>query len=182
MAKKVAAPTEVRAETNSRYEIGVSRKKTGAKSYNVFRANSKKGYYRKIGTTKKTTYTDKDVISGNTYYYKITSVNSNRDSEFSEAASAVAPKNVKAVKEKSGTVKITWSEAMSADGYTVFMSESKDGKYKSIGSVSAKQNPSLTKNGLKTGKTYYFKVRSYYLDEKGEKVSGGTSDVVSVEM
>ncbi len=186
LAKKVSAPTEVKAVANSRWEIGISWKKTGAKSYNVFRSNSKNGYYRKIGTTKKTSYTDKDVTSGNTYYYKITSVNSNRDSGFSKVASAKAsapaPENLEAVKEKAGTAKLTWYETTSADGYTIFMSTSKDGKYKSVGDIAAKDSPSFTKKGLEKGKTYYFKVRSYYLDEKGEKVTGGTSDVVKVEM
>lgn len=186
LAKNVSAPASVKAETKSRWEIGVSWKKTGAKSYNVFRANSKNGYYRKIGTVKTNSYTDKSVESGNTYYYKITSVNSNKDSEFSKVASAKAsaavPKNLEAVKEKVGTAKITWSETTSADGYTIFMSASKDGKYKSVGDIAANDNPSFTKKGLEKGKTYYFKVRSYYLDENGEKVTGGTSDAVSVKV
>ncbi len=186
LAENVSAPTSVKAETKSRWEIDISWKETGAKSYNVFRSNTKNGYYRKIGTTKKNTYADKNVDSGNTYYYKITSVNGKKDSKFSKVASAKAsapaPENLEAVKEKAGTAKITWSEAMSADGYTVFMSASKDGKYKSIGDIAAKDSPSFTKKGLEKGKTYYFKVRSYYLDENGEKVTGGTSDIASVKV
>lgn len=172
--------------TKSLWEIGVSWKKTDAKSYNVYRSNSKNGNYRKIATVKTNTYSDNGVEPGNKYYYKITSVDGKKDSKFSKTASAMAssaaPENVKAVKEKAGTAKITWSEAMSANGYTVYMSESKDGEYKSIGSVANKNDPSLKKRELEKGKTYYFKVRSYYLDKNGKKIAGGTSEIVSVKV
>lgn len=185
LATKVAVPTSVTAKAKSKYEISVSWKKTGAKSYNVYRSTSKNGAYRKIGTTKKNSYSDKEIIQGTTYYYKVTSVNSNRDTEFSSAASAKAappaPKNVKASRLKLGIAEITWEEATSADGYIVYMSESKDGTY----NVSTYTNDiSLTKSGLKSGKTYYFKVCSYCVASDGsdKKDVGVASNIVSVKV
>lgn len=46
---------------------------TGAKGYQIYRANSKDGTYRRVATVKdgKTTYTNSPLISGKTYYYKV---------------------------------------------------------------------------------------------------------------
>lgn len=43
----------------------------GASQYQVYRSTSQNGKYKKIGTTKKTSYTDKKASGGKTYYYKI---------------------------------------------------------------------------------------------------------------
>ncbi len=43
----------------------------GASQYEVYRSTSKKGKYKKIATTKKTTYTDKKLKGKKKYYYKV---------------------------------------------------------------------------------------------------------------
>ncbi len=43
----------------------------GATTYQVYRSTSKKGKYKKLTATKKTSYTDKKATGGKTYYYKI---------------------------------------------------------------------------------------------------------------
>lgn len=43
----------------------------GASSYDVYRASSKDGDYKKVGTSATTSYTDKTAEKGKTYYYKI---------------------------------------------------------------------------------------------------------------
>ena len=50
---------------------------TGAKKYEIYRATKKNGKYKKITSTKKTTYTDKKVKKGKTYYYKIVATGKN---------------------------------------------------------------------------------------------------------
>ena len=55
-------------------------------------------------------------------------------------------------------VTLKWSAVKGADGYQVYYSTSKDGKYKKLVSTS---KVSLKKTGLTSGKTYYFKVRAY---------------------
>lgn len=56
------------------------------------------------------------------------------------------------------TAKITWKSVKNADSYQVYRSTSKNSGYKKI-STTAKV--SLTDTKLKTGKTYYYKVRGY---------------------
>lgn len=47
------------------------KKVSGATEYIVYRSTSKKGTYKSIGTTKKTSYTDSKATGGKTYYYKV---------------------------------------------------------------------------------------------------------------
>lgn len=46
-------------------------KVSGATQYEIYRSTSKKGKYTKIGTSKKTSYTDKKATGGKKYYYKV---------------------------------------------------------------------------------------------------------------
>ena len=49
---------------------------SGAEKYYVYRATSKSGDYKKIKTTTSTSFTDKDVKAGKTYYYKVKAIHS----------------------------------------------------------------------------------------------------------
>lgn len=46
-------------------------KVSGAKGYEIYRATSRNGTYKKVATTGKTSYQDKGLSSKNTYYYKV---------------------------------------------------------------------------------------------------------------
>ncbi|MBS7007909.1 GH25 family lysozyme [Anaerostipes sp.] len=75
----------------------------------------------------------------------------------------VRPKTNKIKKlKKSGrkNIKITWSKVSGTTKYQIYMSKKKSSGYKRIKTASSKTT-SFTKKGLKRGKRYYFKVRSY---------------------
>lgn len=72
MAINVPTMTKVAKGTK---RVNVTFKKvSGVTSYVVYRATSAKGKYTPVGTTTKTTYADKTVVSGKTYYYKVGAV------------------------------------------------------------------------------------------------------------
>ena len=73
--------------------------------------------------------------------------------------------------KKSATIK--WKKVTGVTGYEVSYSTASKGKYSIIKTVSA-NTASLTKSGLKSGKTYYFKVRAYKT-LNGKKVYGSYS-------
>lgn len=65
----------VTAKSKSKKQVKLSWKKvSGAKKYEIYRATSKNGKYKKIATTTKTSYTNKKLKSGKTYYYKVKAI------------------------------------------------------------------------------------------------------------
>ena len=62
-------------------------KVSGAKSYEIYRASSKSGTYKKISTVQSAGYTDKTAAQNRTYYYKVRAVSSKSKSSFSSIQS-----------------------------------------------------------------------------------------------
>ena len=76
----------VTAKAKAKKQVKLSWKKVdGAKKYVIYKATSKNGKYTKIATITKLTYTNKNLKSGKTYYYKVKAIakNSAANSAFS---------------------------------------------------------------------------------------------------
>ncbi len=72
------ARPNVSVKSKASKQITLSWKKvSGAKKYTVYRATSKNGKYTKVITTTKTSYTNKNRVSGKYYYYKVKAVPTN---------------------------------------------------------------------------------------------------------
>ncbi len=150
--------------------ITISWKKSASGTgYAVLRATSKNGKYtsvKMINTLKTTSFTDTGRAANKTYYYKVAAFKTVSGVRYTSPASAVlsvktatkAPsissdKNVKGKKAK-----IKWKSVSGASGYQLYMSTKKGSGYKRVYSGTKK---SYAVKGLKKGKTYYFKVRTY---------------------
>ena len=84
----MSSPTKVKAKKKSNSKAKVSWQKVdGATKYTVYRATSKNGKYKSIGTAKGGSYTDKTVKKGKKYFYKVVANGSKKlfDSKKSEA-------------------------------------------------------------------------------------------------
>lgn len=68
------------------------------------------------------------------------------------------PTNVKTTVVSSTSIKLTWSAAKGASGYQVYRATSSTGVYTLLTNT---LNLYYTSSGLVTGKTYYYKIRSY---------------------
>ena len=88
---------------------------------------------------------------------------------------------VKVTKSGAKELKITWKKVVDAMGYKIYRATSKDGKYKLVKTVQAKNALSYVDTKLKSGQTYYYKIRAYkkfggltnfgaYSDTKSKKV------------
>lgn len=93
-----AAPAYAATKTPSkvdRVEAGTTqntivitwKKAKNAKKYLVYRAPSKKGKYKKISTTAKTTFVDSKLKKGTKYFYKVRAVNGKKKGAFSSIKS-----------------------------------------------------------------------------------------------
>ena len=80
---------------------------------------------------------------------------------------------------KSRTAELSWSKVAGAQGYEVYMANSRNGSYKSIKNTGA-STTSYSKTGLVKGKKYYFKMRAYTKTGTGIKVYSGYSKIKAV--
>lgn len=161
-----------------------------ATSYQIYRSTAKDGDYQNIKTIDNvgtSSWTDSSVKTGKTYYYKIKTVvktqNGEQTSGFSNVKSAKAVPAKTTLKAKASdakNVKLTWSKVKGASGYEIYRSNSKDGKYSKVKTISKGSTTSYKNGKLKKSTTYYYKIRAYR-KVNGKKVYGSYSSVVSVK-
>ena len=68
-----------------------------------------------------------------------------------------------------GQIKLTWRGNTYSEGFVVYRATSKNGTYTKIKTITDKNINSYTDSGLKSGKTYYYKIRGYMAYNGGKK-------------
>ena len=143
-------------------------KASGASKYKVYRKTSKSGKWTYLGSTKKTSYTDKTAKNGKKYYYAVKAVDGDSEgyhntSHFNDLCksktfiSAPKPSSVKST--KSG-VTFKWKKVSGVKGYYVYR-KTGSGSYKKIATVKGYKKVSYTDKTAKKGKTYTYMVKAY---------------------
>ena len=85
---------------------------------------------------------------------------------------------IKATSNSYNSIKLTWNKTVNgANGYAVYRSTSKDGKYTLRKTIKSKNTIEFTDTGLDTNTTYYYKVRPYRMIED-KKEYGSYSEIV----
>lgn len=181
---KTSYPSQVKnLKQNSSYKTLIKLtwdKASYASGYRVYRGTSKDGTYKKVAELSRSTntnFTDKDVSPGKTYYYKIRAyrnLGNTRDyGSYSAKLKASTKCNTPVITVSStaynntdsssptGSVKIKWKEITGAYGYAIYRSHSKTGDYKRIKTIKGGSILSTFDDELKTGETYYYKIRAY---------------------
>ena len=144
-----------------------------ATGYKIYRATSKDSDYKYVGKTTATSYTDKNLQSTKSYYYKVraykTSDRLNTYSKYSNVVSVKKtlekPSRFTLAATSTTKVKVTFSSVSSAKEYQIYRATSKDGSYKRITTTT---KTTYTDSNLTSGTTYYYRVRAV------KKVSGVT--------
>lgn len=191
LAKAKLKPEKVDGLTvayNSKKSISVSWLPLGAfEKYEVQRKVGS-GKWKTVKKTANFYYVDKDVKVGKKYSYRVRSYVETED--FKAIGAYCKAKSIKfanltsspnfTVKKgtKSATVKIKKFDK-NVKGYQIQYSTSK--KFKGAKKVYTKKATKEIKK-LKSGKTYYFRVRKYCLDDIAEKVFGNFSKVKTVKV
>ena len=135
-----------------------------AAGYQVYRAYSKDGTYKKITTTKATSLKKSGLTTNKTCYYKVRAYKkSNGKTIYTKFTSPIAgtpvlSKPSTTVVSSTAGVNVKWTAVSGATGYEVYRCTSKGGEYNKVKTTSGNvfDNTSLTVN-----KEYYYKVRAY---------------------
>ncbi|MBE5927460.1 MAG: hypothetical protein E7270_10940 [Lachnospiraceae bacterium] len=156
--------------------------------YEIYRSTKKNGDYTRVAIVNgnKNKYTDTKLKTGKTYYYRVRAYKVDGEhyikGSFSSIRSAITKSGATKVKATSGYKQavVSWKKVDGAEGYEIYMSTSKKGKYKKIATKKASVTQ-ITRRKLSSGKTYYFKVRSYK-KAVGKKIYSKYSNIQSIKV
>lgn len=176
VVKMITAPAapKVKVSLNNYNALNVKvYESKGTSKYLVYRSTSKSGTYTKVKElTAFGTFTESELNTGSTYYYKVKSCNSNGScSGYSSIVSKkVTPKtpglSLKLMDKK--IVMVGIGNVDGADGFEIYRSTRKTSKYKKIATVPIEVSLNHA-DSVKNKTTYYYKVRAYRL-VNGKKV------------
>ena len=151
--------------------------------YKIYRSTNSTSGFKEIARTTDLFYELNNVTYGTTYYYRVVGyVNVNgkeingsigQTVKFKFVPDAVS--SIGAVSSNLSSIKVSWTKMPNVNGYELYYSTSKNGKYKLIKTTTG---TSYTHTKLTTGKNYYYKVRSYVLVGK-TKVYGSYSSITN---
>ena len=97
---KIEAPQNVKASISGTSNVKVKWSKVEeAKKYKIYRATSAKGKYKKVGTSKTTSFINKDLSRGKTYFYKVVAIGKDSNSKKSVYAKVSIPSKKKVLKK-----------------------------------------------------------------------------------
>lgn len=123
---------------------------------------------------------------GNTLRFKVRSGITKKDgsivwSDYSKVTTVkMAPKTTKISgisNKKKNKLTISWKKSSDAKGYEIWRKTGKNGKYKRIKTITKNSTVKYTNSKLRKCKTYYYRVRSYAIGNKGQKVYSSWSGV-----
>lgn len=156
-SKKPAKPKVTVSVTATTVTLSWKKAKR-AKKYQIYRATSKNGKYKKIKTTKKRSYKNTGLTTGKMYFYKVRSVNGKKKSKFKKVAAT--PLGTPVCKSSSLITenKIRTNGLKGASGYDVYRSTSSGSGFTYIGSTSSLAFDDWSAS---VGTTYYYKMRAY---------------------
>lgn len=140
------------------------------KVYEIYRATSKNGTYKKIKSTSYNSYVDKDVKLGKSYYYRIRGYYYvNQHKVYTQFSAKKGKKlelkdfNYLSVDyyDSEGKYKLSWNKITGCDGYQLYRSDSYSGKYKKAFTVESTDTTYLKVKYTRSPMVYYYKIRAY---------------------
>ena len=154
----------------------------------VYEYNNSTKEYERVGTVTDNKFTHTGLTTATEYTYRIKAYTKDGDetivSSYSDtfvtATRPKAPTISKISSPSKGKVTVTWSNVSRETGYQLYYSTSKTGEYTKVTSTKANVL-NASKTSLKSGKTYYFKVRAYKKTE-GQTAASEWSEVKSVKV
>lgn len=182
----LTAPTRVKARSKGVRAVRLSWKKAkGADKYEIYRSKKKGKGFKKIAVVKgaKSSYQDRKVTAGETYYYKLKARHGSFRSPFSARVKGKARPEKTSVTAKAGeeSVRLSWKKVKGAQGYHIYHARGKGEKtFERIKVLKEPSATNFTHCGLAGGSSQQYKVRAYQV-VNGKKVLSAGSEPVSAK-
>lgn len=159
---------------------------SGAEGYILLRSDNEKGPFVQVGNSTTTQCEDKTVEPNRQYHYKVQAYRKVQGYTYCSAYSprriitareVGTPLDISATANSYNTVTLKWSAAEDIQFYELWRSTNADDNYQKVAVYDSKTLTGTNKN-LKTGITYYYKIRGYRFSNN-EKVYGAFTKVVN---
>lgn len=124
------------------------------------------------------TYTESKAVklSKGTYYLKVQAYAKNAvEKEYSLCVNKIENRKTSVTSVKStayNKLKVSWKVVPAATSYQIYRSTAKDGDYQNIKTIDSVGTSSWTDSSVKTGKTYYYKIKTVVKTQDGNQTSG----------
>lgn len=153
----------------------------GAYKYHIYRSTNPNSGFKYVKTSTGTSWTDTGLAFNKPYYYKVVPRGTSEDGKRidGKASKAVLGRAICATPTLSVTAKnktkarARWTRIKGVTGYQLFISTNSSTRYKYYGT---KSGTNLTVSGLKSKRTYYYKVRPYVI-KNGKRYYGDFSPI-----
>lgn len=155
-----------------------------AESYILYRSTDNKNW-KKVTQVTSTSYTDKGLSCGSTYYYTLRAVSGSTKSGYNSGVAVkivpATPKVTKTVGKSTTSVSVTWSKIAGADGYIVYRSSNGSSGWTRISVVKSGSTVTYLDESCTSGNVYYYTVKAYRTVNNTNVTSGyqkpGTSGI-----
>lgn len=185
--------TTMQVKLKSADSVTLSWKKaSGAKGYEVYRATSQNGTYKRFTAGNQTSYVDRKLASGKTYYYKIRAYKLAGSTKLYGSYSKPVKKKIigRLVKpvlgknnvynKKNKTITLSWNRIRNADKIEIYVSTDKKKHWKKLKVVPAKQTRYvISAKKFNWEHAYYYKIKAQYTAD-GIKVYSEASNALGV--
>lgn len=157
---------QAQGDTDSTIKLTWKKQKK-VKRYEIQRATSKKGKYKRIAKVKKNSkrYIDKKVKFYKKYWYRLVVVKNNNKKAYSNPVSAKTKDSkvdirLKVASEEVDRITLEWNKQKNVSKYTIYRKEIKgqDGEFERIAEVSKKKT-TFTDKSVTEGCKYYYYVK-----------------------
>ncbi len=172
-------------------EVSVSRTSTttmdvkwkelkGAEKYKIqYKKSGDKSYKTLSDNCKKTKYSVKDLEVGTKYYFRVSACFGTKFMDYSKAVSKTAlPPTLSRLEfsPASSGLTLKWNPMSDLTGVKIYKSESKNGTYSKIKTITNNSTSTYLDQKIKYGKTYYYKIERY-VKISGEEYSTTSSAI-----
>jgi fibronectin type 3 domain-containing protein len=173
-ALQILPPENISARSLANGSISLAWDRVGTETgYVIYRSESQTGTYTAAGRVDVTSYIDTGVVLGNTYYYRVSAVKNNVESEKSstvvsalaEISSLASPGGLAVTGQTENSVSLSWQAVSNATGYKVYKGSSSGAVNEYVVEVAS---ASYTVTDLTADTSYYFTVSAVY--EIGESL------------